>query len=114
MRNTKTLMIISYEIYEIAARAVASVSYDMYLVELGFAIRRLENSFCQLSSKLAHFPNQGRIRQRKKRDGLRLSLAVPKIHWVSNPLRLFAMRIIYILCILGDLCAVAFMYSPSV
>ena len=28
---------------------------------------------------------QGRIGQRKERDGLRLSSAVPKIQWVSNP-----------------------------
>ena len=27
----------------------------------------------------------GKIRQRKKRDGLRLSLAVPKIQWNSIP-----------------------------
>ena len=31
------------------------------------------------SSKLVHFLNQGRIRQRKERDGLRLSSAVSKM-----------------------------------
>ena len=31
------------------------------------------------------FSNWGRIRQRKERDGLRLSSAVPKIQWDSNP-----------------------------
>ena len=33
---------------------------------LGFAIRRLENSLYQSSSKEVHFSNQRRIRQRKK------------------------------------------------
>ena len=36
----------------------------------GFAIRRLKNSLCQPSSKRVPFSNQGRIRQRKERDGL--------------------------------------------
>ena len=31
------------------------------------------------------FMNQGRLRQQKERDGLRLSSAVPKIQWDSNP-----------------------------
>ena len=31
------------------------------------------------------FSNQGRIRQRKERDGLRLSSVVPKIQWASYP-----------------------------
>ena len=31
------------------------------------------------------FSNKGRIRQRKERDGLHLSSAVPKIQWDSNP-----------------------------
>ena len=31
------------------------------------------------------FSNQGRIRQRKERDWLRLSSALPKIPWASNP-----------------------------
>ena len=35
--------------------------------------------------KWVSFSNKGRIRQRKKRDGLRLSSAVPKIQWDSNP-----------------------------
>ena len=52
---------------------------------LGFAMRRLENSLCQPNSKWVPFSNKGRIRQRMERDGLRLSLAVPKIQWDSNP-----------------------------
>ena len=36
----------------------------------GFAIRRLKNYLCQPSSKRVPFSNQGRIRQRKERDGL--------------------------------------------
>ena len=52
---------------------------------LGFAMRRLENSHCKPISEWVHFSNQGRLRQRKERDGLRLSSAVPKIQWDSNP-----------------------------
>ena len=52
---------------------------------LGCAMRRLENSLCQPSRKWVPFSNKGRIRQRKERDGLRLSSAVPKIQWDSNP-----------------------------
>ena len=52
---------------------------------LGFAMRRLKNSLCQPSSKWVPFSNQGRIRQRKERDGLCLSSAVPRIQWDSNP-----------------------------
>ena len=48
---------------------------------LGFAMRRLENS---VNPEVEPFSNQGRLRQRKERDGLRLSSAVPKIQWVSN------------------------------
>ena len=40
---------------------------------LGFAMRRLENSPCQRSSEWVPFSNEGRLRQRKKRDGLHLS-----------------------------------------
>ena len=40
---------------------------------------------CQPSRKWVPFSNQGRIRQRKERDGLCLSSAVPKIQWDSNP-----------------------------
>ena len=40
---------------------------------------------CQPSRKWVPFSNQGRIRQRKERDGLRLSSAVPKLQWDSNP-----------------------------
>ena len=52
---------------------------------LGFAIRLLENFLCQPSGKWVTFSNQEKIRQRKKRDGLRLSFAVPMIQWDSNP-----------------------------
>ena len=37
------------------------------------------------SSEWVPFSNEGRLRQRKERDGLRLSSAVPKIQWDSNP-----------------------------
>ena len=40
---------------------------------------------CQPSSKWVTFSNQEKIRQRKKRDGLRLSFAGPIIQWDSNP-----------------------------
>ena len=52
----------------------------------GFAIHpTTANSLCQPSSKWIPFSNQGRIRQRKERDGLRLSSTVPQIQWVCNP-----------------------------
>ena len=38
---------------------------------------------CQPSSKWVPFSNQGRIKQRWERDGLRLSSAVPKTQWDS-------------------------------
>ena len=38
---------------------------------------------CQPSRKLVPFSNSGRIRQRKERDGLCLSSAMPKIQWDS-------------------------------
>ena len=44
----------------------------------------VEKSHCQPSSKYVPFSNWGRMRQRKERDGLRLSSAVPKIQWDSN------------------------------
>ena len=44
-----------------------------------------ENSLCQPSSERVPSSNQGRIRQRNERDGIRLSSAVPMIQWVSNP-----------------------------
>ena len=47
----------------------------------GFAIRRPENSLCQLSSKRVPFSNQGRISQRKERDGLLLSPSNPQWLW---------------------------------
>ena len=55
-------------------------------LEPGFAIQRLENSFCQPSSKWIPFLNQGRIREQKKTDGLCLSYAVPKIQRASHPI----------------------------
>ena len=51
---------------------------------LGLAIRRLENSVCQPSIKWVSFSNHGRTRQRKERDGLRLSFVLSKIQWDSN------------------------------
>ena len=46
---------------------------------------RLGNFLCQPSSKWVTFSNQGKIRQRKERDGLRPSFAVPMIQWDCNP-----------------------------
>ena len=40
---------------------------------------------CQPSSKWIPFFELGKDKARKERDGLRLSSAVPKIQWVSNP-----------------------------
>ena len=40
---------------------------------------------CQPSKKWVPFSNQGRIRQQKERDGLRLSSAVPKLQCDSYP-----------------------------
>ena len=40
---------------------------------------------CQYSSKWVPLLNKGKIRQPKERAGLRLSSAVPKIQWDSNP-----------------------------
>ena len=48
--------------------------------KVGFPIRRLENSVNPALNS-----NQIRIRQRKEKDGLCLSFAVPKIQWDSNP-----------------------------
>ena len=53
--------------------------------KLDSASRRLKNSLCQSSGKWLPFSNQERIRQRKERDGLRLSYAVSKTQWASNP-----------------------------
>ena len=51
---------------------------------LGLAIRRLENSLYQPSSERVPFSNRRRIKQRKERDELRLSFAVPKIQQVTD------------------------------
>ena len=40
------------------------------LLRPDFAIRRLENSLCRLSSEWIPFSNKGRIRQRKEKDWL--------------------------------------------
>ena len=48
------------------------------------AMRRLENSLCQPSRKRGLFFELGKVRQRKEKDELRLSSAVPKIQWDSN------------------------------
>ena len=58
---------------------------------LGLATRRLEN--CQTSRKWVPFSNKGRIRQRKEKDVLYLSSAVPKIQWDSNPTAPTAIRL---------------------
>ena len=62
-----------------AARLLCRKSPYRVSSRLGCAMRRLENSLCQPSRKWVPFLNKGRIRQRKERDGLRLSSAVPKI-----------------------------------
>ena len=50
---------------------------------LPFTILGLENSVNQ--HIWVPVSNQGKIRQQKERDGLRLSCAVLKIQWFSNP-----------------------------
>ena len=45
----------------------------------------MTGKLCQPSSKWVSFSDKGKIRQRKERDGLRLSSAVSKIQWDSNP-----------------------------
>ena len=60
---------------------------------LSFAIRLLENFLCQPSSKWVTFSNQRKIRQRKERDGPRLSFAVPMIQWDSNATATTAIRL---------------------
>ena len=42
---------------------------------------------CQHSSKWVSVSNQGKIRQRKERDGLRLSFAVPTMHAALTSMR---------------------------
>ena len=51
---------------------------------LSFAVRRLENSVDPAVNGYL-YSIRGRLRQRKERDGLRISSAVPKIHWDYNP-----------------------------
>ena len=49
-------------------------------------MRRLENSLCRPSSEWVSFFELGKAKAaRGERDGLHLSLAVPKIQWDSNP-----------------------------
>ena len=50
---------------------------------VGFAMRRLENSV-NLAVNGYLFSNQGKTRQRKEREGLRLSSTVSKIQWDYN------------------------------
>ena len=50
-------------------------------IEAGFAVRQLEHSLSQPSSKCIPFYELGK----EERDGLRLSFAVPKMQWDSNP-----------------------------
>ena len=49
-----------------------------------FVIRRLENSVSPAVNE-DHFSNQGRIRQRKKRDEQHLSSVLPKVSWLLIP-----------------------------
>ena len=49
------------------------------------AVHPKTGKLCLPSSKWVPVSNQGRMRQLKERDGLRLSSAVPKIQWDSNP-----------------------------
>ena len=55
----------------------------------GIAIRRLEKSPCQPSSKWIPFGNQVRKRQRKEKDGLHPFSAVSNRQWTSNPNEIF-------------------------
>ena len=48
-------------------------------------LRHAATGKTQPSRKWVPFSNWGRIRQRKERDGLHLSSAVPKIQSDSNP-----------------------------
>ena len=48
------------------------------------------------------FSNKRRLRQRKEMDGLRLSSAVPKIQWDSNPTA--PMGNLYLYLYVGDFC----------
>ena len=50
---------------------------------MGFAMRT--GKLCQPSSEWVPVSYKGKLRQRKERDGLHLSSAVPKIQWDSNP-----------------------------
>ena len=52
---------------------------------LSFAMRRLKNCLYQPNSKWVPFSNKGRIRQRKARDGLRLSSAMPRYSGTLTP-----------------------------
>ena len=52
------------------------------------------NSLCQPSRKWVPFSNWGRIRQRKERDGLCLSSAVPKISKTLTPTAPTAIRLL--------------------
>ena len=58
---------------------VAESRRNVVRSRLGFA------KLYQPSSKLVPFSNQGRIRQRKEKDGPRLSFAVSKMQWGSYP-----------------------------
>ena len=59
---------------------------------LGFAMRRLENSLCNPAVNGYLFANKGRLRQRKERDGLRLSSAVPRYSGTLTPTAPTAIR----------------------
>ena len=58
---------------------------------LGCAMRRLENSLCQPSRKWVLFSNEGRIRQRKERDGIskltrvKVQVTVFKLREATHP-----------------------------
>ena len=45
----------------------------------------VNGKFCQPSSKWVPLTNQRRKKQRKERDGLRLSYTMSKTQWVSSP-----------------------------
>ena len=53
-------------------------------IETGFG-NQATGKLCHSSSKWIPLSNQGRIRQGKERDGLRLSSTVAKIQRASNP-----------------------------
>ena len=60
-------------------------SPESHEIETGLHHHTVENLSDTSAVNGSIFLKQGRMRQRKERDGLRLSSVVPKIQWTSNP-----------------------------